>query len=756
MSLEEQFDATFATALALKEKQIQQSYRPIIGIHKWFARRPGTVFRCLLLAEFNGSEPLEKSFWRGHQLEGVIADPFMGGGTPVYEANRLGLHVVATDINPMAYWVVRQALAPLDPRQFTRVAGDVVADVQEDVGDLYRTKCSGCGHAAEAKYFLWVKTAFCPRCGVENDLFPGYLLAEAERHPRNVLVCGACGHLNECITVPTLEAPATCGDCGQPVHVEGPARRQQVECRSCSARFAYTGNGTKTAPKHRMWAIEYHCAACKPAHEGRFFKRPDAQDLARVERAAALFAATPDLPIPNDKIPPGDETDRLHRWGYRRYREMFGERQLLGLGLLLRRILKVRPAECRHALLTVFSDFLRYQNMLCRYDTYALKCQDIFSVHGFPVGLVQCENNLLGIPRVGSGSFRHFVEKYVRAKEYCRAPFETLNGGSGKKAVYIRGETIEARFTDRFPRGETREAYLRAAPATTTKLPPKSLDGVFTDPPYFDNVQYAELMDFCFVWLRLGLRKEFPEFRRKTTRSGAELTGNETLGRGLEHFTEGLSAVFCHYASALKAGAPFVFTYHHNDPLAYVPVIVAILDAGLDCTAALPAAAEMSASLHIAGTGSSVLDSVFVCRPATGDRGSGEHVEPGAVCEATLRDDSDKMRAAGLRITRGDLRCLAAGHVARLAVNTLVASWDRSKGLRKRVELARGVLEGITVQVDLEALIERLLEAEALSCSPVDAYTSGSSTVAPAIGPGSVLRPVPSAASQSSCSTVRA
>jgi len=49
------------------------------------------------------------------------------------------------------------------------------------------------------------------------------------------------------------------------------------------------------------------------------------------------------------------------------------------------------------ALATNLSDLLRYQNMLCRYDTSALKSPDIFSVHGFPVGLVQCESNLLGI-----------------------------------------------------------------------------------------------------------------------------------------------------------------------------------------------------------------------------------------------------------------------------------------------------------------------------------------------------------------------
>jgi hypothetical protein len=54
MNLEDRFDVTFAASLALPEKQIQQSYRPVIGVHKWFARRPGTLFRHLLLAEYDG------------------------------------------------------------------------------------------------------------------------------------------------------------------------------------------------------------------------------------------------------------------------------------------------------------------------------------------------------------------------------------------------------------------------------------------------------------------------------------------------------------------------------------------------------------------------------------------------------------------------------------------------------------------------------------------------------------------------------
>ena len=49
--IERDFDVPFVADLALREKQIQQNYRPIMAVHKWFARRPGTLFRALLLSE---------------------------------------------------------------------------------------------------------------------------------------------------------------------------------------------------------------------------------------------------------------------------------------------------------------------------------------------------------------------------------------------------------------------------------------------------------------------------------------------------------------------------------------------------------------------------------------------------------------------------------------------------------------------------------------------------------------------------------
>ena len=230
-----------------------------------------------------------------------------------------------------------------------------------------------------------------------------------------------------------------------------------------------------------------------------------------------------------------------------------------------------------------------------------------------------------------------------------------------------------------------------------SKLPKASLDAVFTDPPYFGNVQYAELMDFCYVWLRRLVGEKIEAFERESTRNPQELTGNEDMGRGLEHFTQGLSDVYQRMAAALKPGSPLAFTYHHNDLSAYSPVAVAILDAGLACTASLPCPAEMGASIHINGTGSSIIDTVFVCR-STGTvsrKWLPDSIE--GVADLVAKDLA-RLREGGVKPTPGDARCVTYGHLIRLAVWHLQNKWDKNKPVSKKLEIVAGWLRAFKRQ----------------------------------------------------------
>ena len=690
MSIERRFEIPLIAGMALREKQIQQSYRPIIGVHKWFARRPGTLFRGLLLAEF-GEGGLEERFFRSNNFPGLrIADPFMGGGTPLIEANRIGCDVEGFDINPMSAWIVREEIEPIDIPTYERTARALISALRGDIGRYFRTACTRYGDPdVPVKSFLWVKVLDCESCGRPFDLFPGYLLAENRRHPKNVLVCPGCGDLNE---VEDRGSPGDCASCASALRRAGPARRGRCECPHCGHSNAYPGR-VQGPLEHRMFAIEYHNPHRKSKHKGRFFKKPDADDLARVVDAQRRWAELTPRFVPDQAIPAGDETNRLHRWGYTRYRELFNPRQLLGLELSCRRIAETEDPRIRRALATNLSDLLRYQNMLCRYDTMALKALDIFSVHGFPVGLVQCESNFTGIPNgagtnVGSGGWSNVVDKYVKAKRYCEAPYEVRRIGSRNVRVPIRGERIGERRE-----GGWQRVAIRCTSATESDLAPGSLDAVFTDPPYFGNVQYGELMDFCYVWLRRLAGNEAEGFDRPSTRSPRELTGNVSQDRDIEHFTEGLSTVYSRMARALKPGAPLAFTYHHNKLDAYCAVGVALLDAGLVCSASLPCPAEMGGSIHIHGTASSIVDTVFVCRGSGATPGDWLFDSPEGLIRIVGKD-LVHLASTGRAPTYGDTRCIVLGHLTRMAVWTLRDAWERSRPTGKKIAAVRDRMTG--------------------------------------------------------------
>jgi hypothetical protein len=169
-------------------------------------------------------------------------------------------------------------------------------------------------------------------------------------------------------------------------------------------------------------------------------------------------------------------------------------------------------------------------------------------------------------------------------------------------------------------------------------------------------------------------------------------------------------------SQGLKPGAPLVFTYHHNDPEAYVPIIVAILDAGLNCTGDLAAPAEMSASLHISGTGSSIVDTIFVCRH------KGVNLDDPL---SELAEPIEGLREGGVDISEGDLQCITMGHLAQRATNRLYGDWDKSIPLQDRLKKAQTTLDEILDDYPVDALVTDLNQDSAVSAQDGHAVQGG-------------------------------
>jgi hypothetical protein len=157
-------------------------------------------------------------------------------------------------------------------------------------------------------------------------------------------------------------------------------------------------------------------------------------------------------------------------------------------------------------------------------------------------------------------------------------------------------------------------------------------------------------------------------------------------------------------AGALKPGSPLAFTYHHNDLTAYYPIAVAILDTGLTCSASLPCPAEMGASIHINGTGSSIIDTVFVCR-STGAVPRRWLVDSIAGVAELVEDDLTKLRSGNVKPTLGDTRCIAYGHLIRLAIWNLRKEWKKDENINGRLSAVSSWLTRFGGWAEIEKLL---------------------------------------------------
>ena len=750
-AIELSFPIAEINRLAVPERN---SFKPIYQMHKWFARRASCVFRAILLGSLKPAfkpdgtpTDLMEEFYKDHTNDPdtagkTVLDPFMGGGTTVVEALRLGCKVIGIDLNPVAWFIVKTEVEPVDLESlqsaFERLAERPVdwnenKPLREMLLDLYRTEI-GPGIEADVIYTFWVKHAVCtdPNCKRQVPLFEDYIIARKTPSVRyhHDATCPHCKKVYDWeIEVASLIADpnmmvnasrgsagegrptqlwsyapppekqqeivrAICPHCqkaGQPELKHIKSRRKRVSltvlfCPECEAVWQWRGElpekeVTCPACRHeydtrkgnipskgkflcrcgnvdkiiesirrlpqdqrlpiRPYAIQAYIPPANSEEEGdedlslpllgnclnstqkrpknnevpktlllpkngKFFKRFSPSDMAKLKQSEILWEKHKDsLPHPKTRIPIGYNTNQMLKHNYNYWYEMFSPRQLLALSTLLKGIMVEPNKTLQEMLLCAFSDCAARNNLFCRYFNDRNTIQEIFSRHDYQPKLTIAEGSTFGSKSI-RGTYPQMFGRLLEGKEFNNRAFDwERNSSTQPKEAYVDTK-IDGNYA-------ALKCYNSAHGFPGNIDEPEC---VITDPPYVGNVNYSELSDFFYVWLRLALKDRYPHFAPEYTPKVEEIVENRTRGKSREDFFNDLEDAFASIHKSLPDEGLLVFTFHHTDEegLVWEGLLQSLCDTGFEIVSVYPIHGESESSLHLMDKENISYDLIHVCK----------------------------------------------------------------------------------------------------------------------------------------------
>jgi transposase-like protein len=443
-------------------------------------------------------------------------------------------------------------------------------------------------------------------------------------------------------------------------------------CKKCGQRFDIA-TAERAAGHHSpvaAYALQCHCPQCDADgynYNGRYFKPIEPGDVKRLILAEREWADRKETDLnfywPRSVLPYAWETHvqkgNLTKRGYTHWWKMFNPRQLLVHTQLMRAITEAPedqwPLDVREQALGALQQYIRMMNMFSFWhQTYDKLAPSLSNANYHPKQLV-VETNVYGA--LGYGRWPSCCSTILDGLGWCNEPWEAamLPEGSKSKSVKVGPADPVVPGTEVFCGSSTDLSILDGT----------RFDLVITDPPFGDNLFYADLADFFYVWMRLPLlkwyrgmpeRKYFePEFTPKAIQAiddGAqhpddredyererfvtngilatvhELTGNKELCEkdpnplyrprpASDFYQKTLTACWTEAGRLLKPGGVVAFTFHHNKDAAWVDVLESLFDSGFVLVATYPIRSdETKGSAANAAFGAKLIeyDIVHVCR----------------------------------------------------------------------------------------------------------------------------------------------
>jgi DNA modification methylase len=478
---------------------VAKPHTPVYKMHRYFARRPWSVFRSLIE---NYSNP-----------GSIVLDPFCGGGVTVVEGLRLGRKVIGVDINPLATFITRMEVIDVDMEELKDAFEKVEAACRAKIEELYLTTCPKCGEKVPADWFEWSNVVECKKCGKIVELH------KAERVGKGEKVAGVSAGKYRCY------------------HKGCKAEWRPSECKRLDNVL-----------------ISVHVICPKCSHKGEF--PPTERDIELASSVAGSYRERikqEGLWHPVLEMPDWWDLRRPYNAHIKRFDQFFTARNILTNAILATFIKSMNVSnEIRGLLCLVFSGSLRFTNrMVCRNEAWRGDKPLEWASATYWLPEIHLEVNVWG-------AWKNRLRAVRAGKEYSKKEID------GK---CVMGESYEELRN-------TPTTFIWTGSSTNLPLPDSSVDVVITDPPYGNNVLYAELCNFYWAWVGgiLG--------RNGLIDDKKEAVVSKEHKKGLAEYRTLLYEVFRECHRVMKSGRWMVMTFHNKEFKVWNAIHLAAHDAG--------------------------------------------------------------------------------------------------------------------------------------------------------------------------------
>lgn len=552
----------------------------------------------------------------------AVADPFAGGGSIPLEAQRLGLEAHASDVNPVAV-LLEKALIEIPPKfagqppvhpgaaellkgqdadtwpGATGLAEDVrwygewmLEQAKERIGHLYPEADLGDGTIAPVIAWLWVRTVTCPNpaCGIAAPLTSSWWVSKKKNHEAYIEPKLSDGNVTYTIHQGTDGGPDDFSD--------GTVKKKGgAHCIACGSAISFSY--IRTEGQNSRLGQDMAAVVAK-IKRGRIYLSPS------VEQQESAEMAPPTI-HPTGKVFDWPGRINVYRYGLTEFSSLFSNRQLTSLTYLCILIESVRNEIIKDVKLSTFPNSLP--------EEYA---RSVITYLAICISKLSNTSATTTTWMSDRGAFRETFARQAIPMSWDFAesnPLGTQGGG------FIENVNKASEVIKNCPIGD--------GSAQTANAMEDSLNGeiLSTDPPYYDYVDYSDLSDFFYIWLRFSLRDSYPDlFNRNLVPKSNELVANKyRLGSESEatsFFESGFSSFFrlARSTSNIQYPATVYYASKQKDQKGgansnWETILEGIIKTGWTITATWPMRTESPGRIIARGTNAIASTIALVLRP---------------------------------------------------------------------------------------------------------------------------------------------